>query len=242
MAIPDRKEREWASREHLILEHADDLMRQHGYLGLNLDHLAERIEYSKATIYNHFSTKEDLLLGVTNLHLRTREELFSRALTYEGLSRERGLALGVADITLAHVHPHGFPLFQLLQNPSIWEKTSEERRQRFGTLNGTCMKISAELIRQARALGDIPDSAPPDAQILFGIISLSKGAHLLAQTTHTPFTTMPGFPWQALMANYHVFLDGVGWKPLHADFDYAAAETRVRDTLFSRESLPTTTR
>jgi len=237
MSILDRKERNWASREHLILEHADDLIRQHGYLGLNLDHLADRIEYSKATIYNHFSTKEDLLLGVTNLHLQTRKELFSRALTYDGLSRERGLALGVADITLAQQYPHGFPLFQLLQNPSIWEKTSEEHQKVFANIHNSCIQISGEVIRQARALGDLPASAPADSQILFGIISLSKGAHLLAQTSHTPFTTMPGFPWEALMANYHVFLDGVGWRPLQGDFDYVAAETRVRTTLFAQEAI-----
>ena len=64
MAISDRRLRERQERERLIIEHADDLLRQHGFLGLNLDELAERVEYSKATLYNHFDSKEDLVAAV----------------------------------------------------------------------------------------------------------------------------------------------------------------------------------
>ena len=64
MAIADRRARERAERERLIIEHADDLLGRHGYHGLNLDELAERIEYSKATIYNHYESKDDLVINV----------------------------------------------------------------------------------------------------------------------------------------------------------------------------------
>ena len=101
MAIADRKERARREREKLIVEHADDLLRFHGYLGLNLDELAERIEYSKATIYNHYCSKEDLVLAVATMHLDTRTELFQRALTFSGRTRERIFAIGLADQILA---------------------------------------------------------------------------------------------------------------------------------------------
>ena len=115
MAIADRKERARKEREKLILDHADDLLRFNGYLGLNLDELAKRIEYSKATIYNHYSSKEDLVLGVATMHLKTRTELFGRALTFDGRTRERILAIGLADQIMAQLCPHGFPLLQLVR-------------------------------------------------------------------------------------------------------------------------------
>ena len=50
MSIISRKQREFQAREELILDHARDLLRAKGYMGLNLDELAEQIEYSKGTI------------------------------------------------------------------------------------------------------------------------------------------------------------------------------------------------
>ncbi|MEM9015773.1 MAG: helix-turn-helix domain-containing protein, partial [Verrucomicrobiota bacterium] len=64
MAIADRKRREFEAREKMVVEHADELLLDRGYLGLNLDELADRVEYSKATLYHHFSSKEDLVLAV----------------------------------------------------------------------------------------------------------------------------------------------------------------------------------
>ena len=59
-----RKERERAVREELILDHGLRLLLRGGYQNLNLDELATAIEYSKGTIYLHFQTKEDLVLGI----------------------------------------------------------------------------------------------------------------------------------------------------------------------------------
>jgi AcrR family transcriptional regulator len=239
MAISDRKQRDWINREALILEHADSLLRTHGYLGLNLDHLADLVEYSKATIYNHFSTKEDLLLGVNISHLSTRERLFSRALTYDGNTRERMFVIGIADSVLSQLYPHGFPLVQLVQNPSIWEKTSPQRQKSFGNLSGSCLRIAHEVVHQARLQGDLPPPGLTDDEIVFGIVSMSKGAHLLAEGAphgFFPGTRDPQQFWKTLSGNYHAYLDGVGWKPSEKDFDYCAAEKRIRDTIFRSES------
>ena len=121
MAIADRKERALRERENLILAHSDAMLAESGYLGLNLDEVARRIEYSKATIYNHFKSKEDLVLAVAVSHLLTRTELFARALTFEGTTRERMFVIGAADVILAKVHPHWFPIMQLVRTQSIWE-------------------------------------------------------------------------------------------------------------------------
>ena len=56
-----RKQREIAQREDLILETARKMLLERGYLGLTMDRIAEEIEYSKGTVYQHFSSKEDLI-------------------------------------------------------------------------------------------------------------------------------------------------------------------------------------
>ncbi len=235
MAIADRKQRERLQRESLIMQEADLLLQQHGYLGLNLDELAERVEYSKATLYNHFASKEDLILAVGNTHLVLRVELFTRALTFQGQTRERMFGVGIADAILARLAPHGFPLLQFIRTPSLWEKGSPERQATFFQHSQSCVRVALEVIRQGRTTGDLPQDAPPEEQILSGLISLSKGAHLLADDPGPLFSNTAIDPLGALFTNYHLYLDGCGWRPLRAEWDYEASRKRIEQELFAEE-------
>lgn len=68
-----------------------------GYHGLNKFRIAKSLQYSKGTIYSHFSCKEEIIIA---LAIQTREErtdgLFRRAAAFHGRSRERMPAIGVA--------------------------------------------------------------------------------------------------------------------------------------------------
>src|SRR5690349_21328579 len=104
--IHARKERERAAREELILDHAQRILLRDGFQNLNLDALAECIEYSKGTLYLHFKTKEDIALAVVTRALKERADLFERAVQFHGRSRERVRAIGFACCHLAKVYPH----------------------------------------------------------------------------------------------------------------------------------------
>ena len=49
-----------------------------GYAGLSMDRLAEATEYSKGTVYQHFSTKEDLVMALASQTMEQRVSLFER--------------------------------------------------------------------------------------------------------------------------------------------------------------------
>lgn len=234
VAISDRKAREWRSREELILERADEMLRAAGYLGLNLDQLAERIEYSKATIYNHFPSKEDLIVSVCTKHLALRASLFERALTFEGKTRERICLVGLADRVIAERYPHAFPLLQLAQTPSIWEKTQPEAREAFTRNMASAMATAIEVVRQGRREGDLPADAPDESHVFFGLVTMSTGAHLLQAGPCKP-QQMLGAEVDALDAlerNYHAFLDGIGWRPLSTEWDYEKTRRRIMEEAF----------
>ncbi|MEO1235180.1 MAG: helix-turn-helix domain-containing protein, partial [Planctomycetota bacterium] len=59
-----RKQREIADRERLILDHARRMLLDGGVASLSMDRLAEAIEYSKGTVYQHFSSKEDVVAAL----------------------------------------------------------------------------------------------------------------------------------------------------------------------------------
>jgi len=233
MSIATRKQREWAERTQLILEEADRLLARGGYLGLNLDELALAIEYSKATIYNHFRNKEDLVLAVAVRHFNRRAELFSRAQRYTGPARERMCAIGIADEALVREIPHGFEVMQLARTHSIWEKAAPEQHGGFHDASARCMEHCFRIMRQARDAGDLPPDAPSDACIALGLISLSKGSHLLSEGLPLFEEMKDVTPESVRFRNYDFYLDGVGWRPLSTEHDYEASRRAIRETLFS---------
>lgn len=235
MAIADRKRRAFEAREKLVIEHADVLLREHGYLGLNLDELADRVEYSKATLYHHFVSKEDLVLAVVDRHFAIRHEYFERARSFVGLTRERIYAFGIADRLLSRQFPHGFPLVQLIRQPSIWAKCSESRKEAYGKTGIRCFELALEVATEALHTGDLPETTRPD-QIVWGLVSLSKGAHLITEEGFfREFEVPESEPLAFLFDNYHHFLDGAGWTPLRADHDYEATRERIEKEIFAAE-------
>ncbi|WP_042387108.1 TetR/AcrR family transcriptional regulator [Streptacidiphilus melanogenes] len=64
MSVQERKERERASRERLILATARELAEQQGWDAVTTRRLAERIEYSQPVLYSHFRGKREIIGAV----------------------------------------------------------------------------------------------------------------------------------------------------------------------------------
>jgi AcrR family transcriptional regulator len=80
LGISERREREREQLTTMILEAARDILSEQGLDALSMRAIAERIEYSPATIYLYFKDKEDLIHrvihhGFDRLTLYMREEL-----------------------------------------------------------------------------------------------------------------------------------------------------------------------
>jgi AcrR family transcriptional regulator len=61
---PSLKERQWKLREDAILDAASELMASKGYNAMTMDDIANLVGISKATLYQHFSSKHDLVVSV----------------------------------------------------------------------------------------------------------------------------------------------------------------------------------
>lgn len=64
MSIAERKEREKAEMRSLILSAAHHIFKEKGYDGLNIRSIAERIEYSPATIYLYYKDKNEIFYAL----------------------------------------------------------------------------------------------------------------------------------------------------------------------------------
>ncbi|MEM1159094.1 MAG: TetR/AcrR family transcriptional regulator [Verrucomicrobiota bacterium] len=230
-----RKERVRKERECLIIEQANDLLVSKGYIGFNLDELAERIEYSKGTLYQHFKSKEDIILAVVIWHLETRVDLFSRAAGFEGRTREKISGVGMADQILSHLYPHAFALDQLVQSPSVWEKASQKLKVRAQQVADEACLHCQKVIDAAFHADDLDLQRVTGHEIMAGLIGLSKGAHLLSQGQIIQYGNVHRIAFENLSDNYRRYLDGCGWLPLSSEWDYQATAHRLRQEVFSTE-------
>ena len=228
MSTLTRKQRELQEREQLILATARPMVVRDGYHGLNMDRLAESLEYSKGTIYNHFDCKEEIILALAIETLGKRTELFERAATFPGLPRERMLAVGVAAELFVRLHPDHFAVEQIIRTDSIWQKTSENRRNSLRASEMRCMGVLSGIVRDAAARGDLElDEGVTAETIVFGLWAMSYGAYSIIATSQPLEGLGIDNAFVSVRTNQTRLIDGFQWRPLSSDHDYGSAEERI---------------
>lgn len=237
-AAIERKERERAEREILILEEADRLLGESGYLGLKMDAIANQIGYAKGTIYQHFASKEDMLLALAAYRKHKYASWFTRAAAFTGRARERMVAIGLADRIFQKMHPLHADTEHLLRQPSIWEKTTDHWRSRLTDAGNGCETATKAIIGDAVIAGDLQVTTAEANDMILGLRSLSLGTHLVASLPgnddcdHVQHTA----PTIRLPLLQHRLLDSYGWAPLSNAWDYDATERRILADCFPVEA------
>ena len=89
MSTASPKKREIIDREARIRQIARPMIIKNGYHGLNMDRIAEEMQLSKGTIYNHFSCKEEIIIALAIESAEKRREMFQQAAQFRGRSRFR---------------------------------------------------------------------------------------------------------------------------------------------------------
>ena len=116
MSVQERKQRERAERERLIVATARELAEQQGWDAVTTRRLAERIEYSQPVLYSHFRGKREIigavaLQGATELAAAVRAAI--TAAPADG-PRARVYALARAYLDFAARNPAVYDaIFQL---------------------------------------------------------------------------------------------------------------------------------
>lgn len=231
-----RKQREIAQREEQILDVARKMLAEGGYLGLGMDRIAAAMEYSKGTIYQHFSCKEEVIIALANQAQEKRVGMFQRAAQFRGGSRERLAALGRAAELFVERYPDYFQVEQIVRLSSIWEKISEDRRACMRTCEQRCVETVSGIVRDGLASGDLalPEGVSPE-DLVFGLWSINFGAFSILSTSTSLAEIGIRDPLEALRMDISMMLDGYGWKPLSHEHDYHETLERIDREVFGHE-------
>ncbi|MBF0470020.1 MAG: TetR/AcrR family transcriptional regulator [Gammaproteobacteria bacterium] len=231
-----RKQREIRQREGEILNHAEKLLHDHGFHGVTMERLAELTACSRGTIYQHFTNKEDLCAAVCLDNSSQLVELFQRAVTFDGESREQIVAIAIAHWLFVSLNPTRFRNFQSIMSSAFREKLPAERETQLFQREETLFKLVTRPVQKAVDDGKLVlHQFHSVAEVVMSLWAHSFG-HLYLLTTHIPFQDLGvEAPKGVLFKSSHTFLDGLGWQPLAADFDYRSTFERLQQELFAPE-------
>ncbi len=117
MGIPERKLRDKEEMRSLILTTAMKLFVEEGFGNISIRRIADKIEYSPATIYLYFKDKDEILYA---LHTEGFEELYKRQLGVQSIDdpRERLKKHGEIYIRFALDHPEYYNLMFIERGPA----------------------------------------------------------------------------------------------------------------------------
>jgi AcrR family transcriptional regulator len=227
---------EFIQRETELIELARSLVENECLTQLTIDKLVAASNYSKGTIYKHFTGKEDLILAICNTCVSELKALFARALKFNGKSRERMLAVMVSYVIWAKLHPS--QLFAVLSahSPSVTACSSDERNTEHQRCEADLMSLLNQEISQAIAAKDlILDSSMSFEQVTFAMWSASWGAMALIMSKGNSPKLQPMQLERESFTNARLILDGFNWQPLAKDWDYSKTIKKICQEIFKQE-------
>lgn len=157
-----------------ILQQAAQLATVQGLEGLSIGHLATATGLSKAGLYAHFGSKEELQLAT----VETARLMFVDEVMRPGLTAPRGLRrlLAVCDAFLSHVERRVFPggcFFVVAQAEvgarpgAVRDAVAQQQRQ--------WLDLLERLVREAQELDEVPAEVDPP-QLAFELEALLAAA------------------------------------------------------------------
>ncbi|MFM2577994.1 TetR/AcrR family transcriptional regulator [Vibrio fortis] len=231
-----KKQQAIAEREVELMLLARDIVREQGFGNLTMDKLTAASSYSKGTIYNHFCSKEDVVLALCIHSLKTEAMLFARSGEFEGTSREKVMALHVAYRIYARMEPVLSTCAIMAKSPWILEKASPTRVQELNQLEEMVIQHADELVNRAVEAGDLKFSSGIGSDaIVFANWSIAFGSNALNQNASNSHCIQRIQDPYSVLHNANMLLDGLNWQPLSSEWDYKKTWRRVEQELFSEE-------
>ena len=225
MSTKARRQRDLADREQRFLDKAQEQIQRDGLLNLQMSRIAEESDYATGTLYQHFASKEDLLLALATRNCMSRVELFERAARWPGPTRERMTAIALADLMVMREQPEHFRLAQFVWSDVVWGAASEASRQRAIEASEPLGALVDGIAIEAMRAGDLPADiglSPPALTI--GPWTLCLGMHTLVQVDGMLDPYDLGDPYRLLFKHLQYLLNGYGWQPLFDPREDAAID------------------
>lgn len=224
------KKREILERPGRILGVARALLSKDGYAGVTMERIAKIMNCSRPPIYEHFSSREDVMMGLAIEDAQQRWKLFKRANTFSGKPREKLVAINEFAF---RTYPEQLKILSLLQPNAIRLKSTKKHQETLSDYESRAFDIMTRMVEEGVEQGNLVIAGgQPAATVSYSLLCLSFGGNTFE-------SRYPDVPIQRADFNRHLaarlgflaLLDGYRFEPLSLDWDYIATIGRVREEL-----------
>ncbi len=231
------KKREMQQREAALLDVARAMLLRLGYHGLTMARVAKALDCAKATVYQHFSCKEEIIIALAHRSLAFQDGFIERGAYYPGRPRERMLAVAEAVQLSARLYPDDARIFQLMNAEAITQKASSESLWRLRQTAHQTASTMKGILRDAIAQGDLVlDPGRGVDELTYQLWVLGESSKAAVWSWMPPRELGVNDPLAAMTRNGQILADAYGWRPLSAEWDYDATLERIRREVFPEES------
>jgi len=231
-----RKQREIANRHDLFLEIAENILAEEGFHLLSMERVAEVAEYSKGTVYQHFTCKEEILMQVCIKCMTQLQSLFQKATQFDGTHRDRLIAVFYAHQLWSRTGNNQIDMTMHLSMRGVREKVTERSLQQNNELEQNLVGMVNAIVDQAIKEGDLPKHKHiQPAEIVFGAWSINAGGQML-QFSDLPLEEFGvADPDVTLLKTLNIMLDGFQWQPLHNETQFNKLLKKFNNDFFADE-------
>lgn len=164
---PSWRDKQRAVREEAILDAVQDLMSQMGYADMSMDDVANHVGISKATLYQHFGSKEDLAVHAIVRSMKRIVQLIQEQDTsHPAIERLEQMMLATIHQRYAHKRVTRTGPRPMLLGASLYDHPLYQE------INQILSVQVDKLVNEAKAQGDIDPQYPTKliTQVLFSTI------------------------------------------------------------------------
>jgi len=233
-----RKQREIANRHALFLEIAESILVDEGFHMLSMERIAEVAEYSKGTVYQHFTCKEEILVQLCIKCMTQLYAIFEKAAQFDGSQRDRVIAIFYAHQLWSRIGNNQTDMVMHLSMHGVREKVTERSLQQHDELEQNLVSLVSGIVHQAIKNGELPKHKHMlPAEIVFGIWSLNWGGQML-QVSDLPLEDFGvANADTTLLRALNLMLDGLGWQPLHNESQFKKLLKKLDTELFTEQYI-----
>ena len=218
-----RKDQVRLEREELILSVALSLLKESGLNGLTMQAIADRTEYSKGTIYQHFSCKEDVL---AKLVIRCGQRLISLidlALANSHGLRHKVVMVSWAFFINAELESETASLVSMVKSPEFQTKISDSQQEDLSIIDQSILSRVIGLFTQQTDIG--ADKVKVGA---FGWWAMKWGVQDVLMNDWEMSKLGFDDPKHYFFESLHVFLDGLGVQRDEFSHDFEKVQAQAQ--------------
>ncbi len=176
------KERQRQEREQLILQATSEVLAEKGYDAMSMEDVASRVGISRAAIYLHFPSREDLVLALLQRGIETSAQRLDTLLAEKISPREKVRA--IIERSYGSTPQPSFQVFAaLMHSPTFFSKAAEKRATMADLWKPTVQRLTA-LLEEGKRSGDFDPDMPTELMV-------SLLANLLSPFTKHMFEQEP---------------------------------------------------